>query len=139
MTAHQCQEAGEKPRRRDHAFDPSCGARSNYACRNEYAMRTMNIQPIRGKVAIEQVLYVDLSADHAAVADEAEHRFFMLRAITNALSCATVEPFGKNDQANLCLALNTLIEESNGLYSAAYQSALNTGKQRKVANDTPRE
>lgn len=83
-------------------------------------MTSMNMQPLPGKTGIKPVLCVDMSAGHAAIAEAAEHRLYMLRSITMALACVSVESFNKHDQANLCDALNTLVQEAGALYDTAY-------------------
>jgi hypothetical protein len=81
------------------------------------------MMPLDGSVTNTRVLHIDLSVGHAVVAEEAEHRLSMLRAITNAISCTSVESFAKTDQPELCLALTHLIDEARCLYRAAYQLA----------------
>lgn len=94
-------------------------------------MTNMNMQPLPGQLSRTDVLYVDLSAGHAAIEEAAEHRFFMLEAITKILSVTKSESFGERDQANLCQALNTLIEEAHALHVAAYHLALAEAKGRE--------
>lgn len=95
-------------------------------------MSTKNMYALRGQTTPMDVLYIDPAAGHASVAEAAEHRFFILDTITKVLSCAKMESTSSSDQANLCLVLNTLIEEARGLSEFSYQLALTAaGPERK--------
>lgn len=93
-------------------------------------MSTKNMQPLPGNHGVVPVLYLDLGAGHAAIAEEAERRLMMVRAITATLLGTSVESFGKHDQANLCEVLHTLTNEANGLYGAAYRLACDAKRTR---------
>lgn len=97
-------------------------------------MSACNLQPLPGQVTDKAVLYVDLSAGHSAISEEADKRFLMLDTITRLLSIVKTESVNDYDQANLCLTLNSLLQEAHGLYAAAYRLAVSASISQGMPN-----
>lgn len=86
-------------------------------------MRTCNMQALRGQNAGKPVLYVDLEAGHGAIMNAVDDRMFMLRTITDLVQSSTIDP-GAIEISDVCKMLHTLVNETDGLCSAAYHLAL---------------